>query len=294
MPEKALLLLWFLLLAIASSQAEAWGSRGHRIIAALAEQQLDSGTKAAIASLLGPEDLIAAATWADEMRSAQDNPPFWNEFANHWHFVNLPVAGNYAESAGNPHGDAVAAYRTFSAILLDQPLPDGPVQTGLRLYFGPGDLHSLPVKRFALKFLIHIVADLHQPLHSGYASDHGGNDIKLSWHGKDTNLHALWDSQLLEHEKLSEANYCKRLQYRISHTQAADLRHMQSIDAVQWLQESSELLLRIHARQPQAAVEDSGYMDEFVPIAENQLMKAAVRTAYVLNNLFAGRPAGTR
>ncbi len=283
-------LLLFMVLASACAPVLAWGARGHRIIAALTEQQLAVKAKAEISALLGSEDLLAAATWADDMRGSPDNPAFWSDYASAWHFVNLAPGGDYEQSPKNKHGDAVAALAVFSAILRDQPLPKGPVHTGLQRYFGKIDLHDAKVKRFALKFLIHVVADLHQPLHSGYASDRGGNDIKLQWQGKQTNLHALWDSLLLEDEHLSEADYIVRLGNRIKHLPNSDLGRMQNTDVKVWLQESSELLVRIHARLPQGPIIGGSYSAEFLPTVDDQMMKAAVRTASLLNKLFAGLP----
>jgi hypothetical protein len=289
MPANVLSLLLFLLLATASCPADAWGSRGHRIIAALAAQQLTPATKSAISGLLGSDDLLAAATWADDMRAAQDNPAFWSDYANHWHFVNLPVGGNYSASLKSPSGDAVTALAAFSAILLDRPVPKGPVNTGLRHYFGATDLHAPAVKSFALKFLIHLVADLHQPLHSGYASDHGGNDIKLDWHGKPTNLHAVWDSLLLEQVPESETDYIARLSNRIQHTPPPAISRLQTTDVNLWLRESSELLERIHAHLPAGQTLNNLYATEFTTTVDDQLVKAAVRTAWYLNKLFAGQ-----
>jgi len=289
MPANGLSLLLFLLLATASCPAEAWGSRGHRIIAALAALQLTPATRTAVSELLGSDDLPLAATWADDMRSAQDNPAFWADYANHWHFVNLPAGGDYSASTKSRSGDAVAAIAVFSAILRDQPVPKNPVNTGLRRYFGASDLHSPAAKRFALKFLIHLVADLHQPLHSGYDYDHGGNDIKLDWHGKPTNLHAVWDSLMLEQAPESETDRIIRLSTRIQHTPLATISHLQTTDVGLWLRESSQLLVRIHARLPAAPSLDDHYTAEFGPTVDEQLVKAAVRTAWYLNNLLAGQ-----
>ena len=293
MPRNMLVYMVFsMLLASASCPAKAWGTHGHRIIAALAEPQLTQHTKNQISRLLGADQLSVVASWADEMRGSPDKPDFWAYYANAWHFVNLPVTGNYEQSQKSRHGDAVMAIATFSAILQDQPLPAGAVQTGLRHYFGKSDLHNIKVKRFALKFLIHIVADLHQPLHSGYASNHGGNDIKLDWQGKPTNLHALWDSVLLDHNALSEGDYVSRLGNRIRHTPKSALEPMQSTDVKLWLHEDSELLVRIYSHLPQAPLYENDYSTEFSPVVDNQLVKAAVRTAWLLNSLFAGSGPG--
>ena len=133
------------------------------------------------------------------------------------------------------------------------------------------------------------MADLHQPLHSGYDYDHGGNDIKLDWLGKPTNLHAVWDSLLLEQVPGSETDYIARLGNRIRQMSPADISRLQTTDVNLWLHESTGLLVRIHAKLPAGQALNSHYAAEFTPVADDQLVKAAVRTAWYLNTLLAGQ-----
>lgn len=268
----------------------AWGSKGHHIIADVARQQLTPGASAEIARLLTNEDFVSASTWADDMRTSQDNPAFWSHYASAWHFVNLAPGKDYEASEKSRYGDAVQALISFTAILQDKPVPAGPVLSGLQLYFGNSDMHSTAVKQFALKFLVHIIADLHQPLHCGYAHDHGGNDTKMSWLGKATSLHAVWDTLLLDQAHLSESKYRKRIDSRLRQLPSKDLHDMQTADVSQWLDECSSLLLRIHNHNGSNGVikDEAEYASEFVPLVDNQLLKAAVRTAWWLNSVYGG------
>lgn len=283
-----------LLLAAAFSQAaHAWGAKGHRVIGALAEERLSAAAHSAISAILEGEDLATAATWADEMRGSRDNPEFWSEYAANWHFVNIAPGESYASSAKNPHGDAYAALETFVAILLDEPVPAGPVREGLESYFGDLGARKPEVRRFALKFLVHIIGDLHQPLHSGYASDRGGNEVRLSWFGERVNLHAVWDTQLVEHADMSYTQMARRLGNRIIRTPASDVHYMESAAPLGWIDESREMLDRIYAAHAGDPELGSRYTAQFVPTVDTQLVKGGLRTAYVLNSIFGGWPIGS-
>lgn len=281
-------------LALASGPVFAWGSKGHRIIGALAEERLTATARMEITRLLGNDDLAVTAIWADEMRGAQDNTAFWSDYAATWHYVNIPAGGSYATARKEPHGDALLALATFSAILLNEPLPAGGVQDGLKLYFKGNDLHSTEVKRFALKFLVHILGDLQQPLHGGHADDRGGNAIEFTWQGRKTNLHSLWDSGLLDYNKVDEATYARRLRSRLERVPASDLRGYEQADAATWLRESARTLERIYAHMPDGRVNEKDYAAEFVPTVELQLLKGGVRTAWFLNNIFGGWEVGSQ
>ncbi|NUT01627.1 MAG: S1/P1 nuclease, partial [Sphingomonas sp.] len=143
--------------ALIPSPAYAWGKTGHRVVAALADAQLSGLTRAHVKELLGVESLDEAATWPDEMRSAPGQ--FWQKTSTPWHYVTLNgVVYDHAPS----EGDALEALNKFSATLRD---PNA----------------TLGDKQLALRFVVHLVGDLHQPLHVGKCCDKGGNDVKVKW-----------------------------------------------------------------------------------------------------------------
>src|SRR6476646_10468207 len=137
-----------------SSPAYAWGKTGHRVVADIADTELSGLARAHIEEILGPgESLDEAANWPDEMRSAPD--PFWQKTATPWHYVTL---NGIIYDHAPPEGDALEALDKFSKMLRD---PNA----------------SLADKQTALRFVVHIVGDLHQPLHNGKCCDRGGNDV---------------------------------------------------------------------------------------------------------------------
>lgn len=276
-----------------SSNCFAWGAKGHRIIGALAQQHLTASAQSAINDILEGDDLATASTWADEMRSSQDNVEFWSKRSAPWHYVNVPQGQDYASSDKNPLGDAFMAIETFSAILLDEDVPAGPVRDGLEFYFGDLKAKDKEVKAFALRFLVHVLGDLQQPLHMGYASDQGGNRVQLSWFGDATNLHTLWDTLLIENAGLSYTEYAQRLSNRISRTPASDVRGLERSDPDVWAKESERMLERIYAEHSASTELGYEYVAKFVPTVESQLVKGGLRTAYFLNSLFGGWNVGS-
>jgi nuclease S1 len=152
--------------------ALSWGFDGHRVIAEIALSRLAPNVLAEVQDLVG--DFAGSATWADEIvRQRRETAP--------WHYVNFPAGATYYESARDCKDDdcAVARILSFTRILGDRAL-------------------EKQIRAEALKFLIHFVGDIHQPLHASYASDRGGNEVWAHIGGRTERLHSWWDSDLFE------------------------------------------------------------------------------------------------
>jgi hypothetical protein len=152
----------------------AWGVDGHRLIGDLAQQQLSPKARAEIGRLLSLEPgatLGSIANWADDHRSAADAP---------WHYVNFPRNGGcrFDLVRDCAQGQCVVAAIDRQAAIL-----------------GARGTDADRLK--ALKYVVHFVADVHQPLHAGFADDRGGNTVQLQAYGRGTNLHAVWDTALV-------------------------------------------------------------------------------------------------
>ncbi|HMC91158.1 MAG TPA: S1/P1 nuclease [Allosphingosinicella sp.] len=244
-------------LAVAQGPAFAWGRTGHRVIAAIADQNLSGLARAHIRAILGTESLDEAATWPDEMRSDPD--PFWQKTASPWHYVT--VAGHEYDLAP-PEGDAISALRHFSAVLRD---PSA----------------SLKDRQMALRFVVHLVGDLHQPLHAGNGTDKGGNDVKVTFDGRPTNLHSVWDSGLVDEEQLSFSEYAARLERR---TTPQDVVAWWDANPVDWVRESATIRDTIYPRDPKLGWDYSYRMQ---PIVRRRLQQGGVRLAAYLDWVFA-------
>jgi hypothetical protein len=260
--------------AVVPSPALAWGKTGHRVVAAIADTQLSGLARANIEKILGPgETLDEAANWPDEMRSAPGQ--FWQKTSTPWHYVTLNgILYDHAPS----EGDALEALAKFSKTLRD---PHA----------------SLADRQMALRVIVHLVGDLHQPLHNGKCCDKGGNDVKVNWFGKPTNLHAVWDSQLVDEEQLSFTELAAKLERHISHD---DVIKWWDINPRDWTSESAEIrdtLYPLPAKPKPGQKLKKGekllpdlsysYVYKFTPVMERRLSQGGVRLAAYLNALFA-------
>ena len=251
--------------ALAPSPALAWGKTGHRVVAAIADAQLSGLARAHVKEILGQaESLDEAANWPDEMRSFPS--PFWQQTSTPWHYVTL---NGIVYDQAPPEGDALEALNKYSATLHD---PNA----------------SLADKQLALRFVVHIVGDLHQPLHVGKCCDRGGNDVKVKWFGRDLNLHSVWDSALVDEQQLSFTEMTAKLQ---RHTSSADVIAWWDINPRDWMSESAQIRDTIYpqpAKDPKKLPELSySYVFQNTPIMERRLKQAGVRLAAYLNALYA-------
>ena len=241
----------------ASLSAYGWGQTGHRVSGAIAEQHLSAEARQAIEAILPKESLAEAATYADEMRS---NPSvFWRKTASPWHYVTVPVGKSYGPAP--EQGDAITALKAFKKTLLD-------------------DEASLSEKQLALRFTVHIIGDLHQPLHAGNGTDRGGNTAKVEFFGEPTNLHRLWDTQLIDGKKLSYTEWTKWLSEKLSAEQVAS---WQQPDPKIWIAESAELRDKIYPERNDLSYD---YIYTHMPTVKQRLQQAGIRMAAYLNDLY--------
>lgn len=245
------------------SPAFAWGKTGHRVVAALADPQLSGLARAHVKEILGVESLDEAATWPDDMRS---NPStFWKKTATPWHYVTL---NGIIYDHAPPEGDALEALAHFTNVLKDPKA-------------------SLADRQLALRFIVHLVGDLHQPLHDGKCCDRGGNDVKVTWFGKPTNLHAVWDSALVDDEQLSFTELTAKLQ---RHTSPEDVIRWWDVNPRDWVTESAEYRDSLYPAP--ATGKDAvpalsyDYVYRFTPLMEQRLKQAGVRLAAYLNAIY--------
>ncbi|RUO55336.1 S1/P1 nuclease [Pseudidiomarina homiensis] len=250
--------------SLVATPAHAWGKTGHRITGKIATHYLTDDARAAIADLLGPESLAEASTYADEMRSNPDK--FWQETANPFHYVTLQQPHDYHADDCPPEGDAFSALEDFTATLTS-------------------DSASRQEKQLALRFIVHIIGDLHQPLHVGSAAlnDRGGNDVKVVFFGEQSNLHRVWDSGLVDHQQLSYSEFSHWLQRRITAEQA---NTWATPDPYTWIRESSKLRDEVYPQTDEPYL-GWDYVYNYTPIMKQRLQQGGVRIAAYLNDVFA-------
>jgi hypothetical protein len=179
-PSRPVLILC--LLCLMPSPAAAWGNAGHHIIARVALEYLTPKAKEAIAALLGKEDIVSVSTYADEVRSLRPE-------TSAWHFVDMPRNAQ----AFVPTRDCVTTSRGYCIVTA--------IETLESILLSLDGKTTDEERRDALKFLVHLVGDLHQPLHCGYKDDAGGNRIRVTFFGTLTSLHAVWDTRMIEYTR---------------------------------------------------------------------------------------------
>jgi hypothetical protein len=273
-----------------ASPALAWGDLGHKVTALIAYRHLTPKARAALDDLLAadddpltPRDFASRATWADKYRNSHRETAAW-------HFVDIEL----------DHSDLQAACFGFPAA--SQPASAGPAQDCVvdKVEEFESELTSPSTsaaeRLLALKFLIHFIGDLHQPLHASDHEDRGGNCIGLSPspNGRDTNLHAFWDTGVVETLGGSAGQIAATLDARIS---PADIAAWGRGDARSWAMESFRLSVKdVYAlpARPTCASRDSvtlspAYQATAARDAAVQLERAGVRLAAVLNRALVAR-----
>lgn len=241
-------------LSMFSSQVFAWGAEGHQVIAKLAEGQLTVKARSQLARLLAlepGETLVSISTWADEHRSPA---------TGRWHFVNFPRNScEYDAQRECPDGKCVV----------------GAINKQLNiLASGVSDDQRL----LALKYVVHFVGDVHQPLHAGYLDDKGGNTYQLQAFGRGSSLHALWDSGLIRQMDTGAGTFTARLQAKTIPAQARDL------DVGHAAEESCRIVGAIGFYPPRKVGVE--YLERFGPVVEQRLLLAGARLAGLLNGAF--------
>lgn len=248
------------ILLLISHSAAGWGQTAHRVTGAIAEQYLTVEATAAIANILPNESLAEASTWADEMRA---NPSyFWQVTASPWHYVTVPIGKTYSEVGAPTQGDAVTALKNFRKTLRD-------------------DKAHLVDKQLALRFIVHLVGDLHQPFHVGNGTDRGGNDFKVSFMEEKSNLHRVWDNNIIGQQKLSYSEWTLRLKSKITES---DVTQWSVTDPRIWIAESAEIR---ETSYPETRKISWGYIYNKLPIVRKRLQQAGIRLAAYLNEVFA-------
>jgi len=187
----------FMIILVTATMLLGWGKTGHRVIGKIAEENLSSESKSELTKLFGHTDLARIANWADEIKS----DPAWKH-ANDWHYCTVLDSQEY--KGPDDGGRAVQKVTEFSSLLRKGTL-------------GAKD------QKDVLRFIIHIVGDLHQPLHVGNGTDRGGNDVKVTWFREETNLHRVWDSQMIDHMQYSYTEYAQQIQLGLTEAHKVEM-----------------------------------------------------------------------
>ena len=234
---------------------------GHRAVGRLAEHHLSSHARREVAALLGTETLTMVSTWPDETLYST-SPEF--KQTGPWHYINIEMGLDYAH---------------FTQALTAQTGPNVYTQLLAQLTILKDKTKPKAERATALKYVVHFVGDIHQPLHVSRAADKGGNGIKITYRGKDTNLHTLWDSGLLDYQGLSYTEIGTAYDY----LPASQIRTWQHDEPLKWAFESAQLSEQIYAEADKNPAFDYSYYPAHADVLKQRIQQAGVRLAGLLN-----------
>ncbi|WP_240337049.1 S1/P1 nuclease [Rufibacter psychrotolerans] len=244
-------------------QSMAWGMLGHRIVGEIADRHISSKTRKNIKKILGNESIAMASNWADFIKS----DPAYNYLGN-WHYINLKQGLTQAEVEKHLLNDTTTNAFTRINFLKNELKKKDLAQDKKVMY---------------LRLLIHFVGDVHQPMHVGRPEDLGGNRVRVQWFNQPSNLHRVWDEQLVEYQELSYTEYTAAINFATR----SQVKTWQQQLMPQWFFESYQIADRLYQgiTKPEERLSYQ-YNFEHVQTLNEQLLKGGVRLAGVLDEIF--------
>lgn len=238
----------------------AWGQKGHDVTAYIAENHLTPATYETIGELLDGKSIVYWANWLD---NASHSPEY--AYSKTWHYKNIDEGIEFEEAPLLESGDIVRAIYEQASIL------QNPESTKSE-------------KQLALKILVHLMGDIHQPMHMGHATDLGGNKWTVSYFGRDSNLHSVWDSSLPE--AAHKWTYTEWNDQINRTTDAETALIIFNGNPEKWGKETYEICKEVYSKTPQGTKISYDYIGEWTPTIELQLLKGGLRLADLLNSIF--------
>lgn len=235
-----------------------WGPTGHRTTGEIAEMYLTKRAKRKINKLLKGESLAFVSTYADEIKSDREYDQFYT-----WHYVSFPLGTRYEDSDKNPKGDIITGINHCIFVLKDICAKDAD-------------------KRFYLKMLVHLLGDLHQPLHIGRKEDKGGNTIQVQWFGNGTNLHHVWDEDMINKWDMSYVELANNAQ----ELSKSEIESIQKGTVLDWLYDTRKYTAKVYNSVEPGQNLRYKYSYDYFPLVRKQLQKGGLRLAKILNEIF--------
>ena len=240
-------------------QALAWGQKGHDVSAYIAQTNLSPKALKKVTAILDNHSLVYYSSWMD---SASHTDEY--RYTASWHFRNVDKGMTPETMPRNDKGDATQAIINITAQLK---------KGGL----------SAKEEKVALMMLIHLLGDMHCPMHAGRLSDRGGNSRMVYFFGSKRNLHSVWDTALIESaHKWSYTEWAEQ----IDRLTKKEKQALAAGDPELWFKDSYEAAKIIYAATPEGHKISYDYIDEFAPLAERQLLLAGIRLAAILNEIY--------
>lgn len=243
-------------ITITAAQALAWGQKGHDVTANIARKHLTPEAQAMVDSLLEGKSMVYWANWLD---NASYQPEY--AYTKTWHYRNTNAGVDYDAMSANPRGDVTRAITAMADTLAN---PNA----------------TFAGKQLALKILVHLLGDLHQPMHMGHATDLGGNKVKVKFFKNDTNLHSVWDTNLVESaHKWSYSEWTDQ----IDRATPEQIEVITAGTVDDWGRETLAIATQIYEDTPAGSTLSYNEIAKAAPVIEQQLLRAGLRLASILN-----------
>lgn len=249
----------FVLFVVLSCEAFAWGQKGHDVTCAIAEQHLSAKAAREISRILDGKSIVYWSSWLD---NASHTPEF--RYTSTWHYLNIDEGETYENAPRNKDGDVVTAINAQIAALKS------------------GTLNK-QAEATALKMLVHLVGDLHCPMHISHASDRGGNLHQVQYFNSGKNLHSIWDSSLIE--DAHRWTYSEWVE-QIDRTDRKTIAAITSGTIDDWTKETYGIACCVYESTPVGSKLSYDEVSTWTPVIEQQLLRGGLRLAYILNGIF--------
>ena len=253
-----IVLFGILFITETTESAEKWGQVGHYVTGEIAELHLTETARERVNDILGTTTMARASVWMDDIRSESRF-----DYTRTWHWATIADGKAYEETLQDEGGDIIWALETLIAELKEGGL-------------------SETEEREKLKMVMHMVGDIHQPLHVGNGEDRGGNDVRLQWMGNPSNLHRVWDSDIINSFQMSYTELTREL---LNSLTPEKIEGWQNSTVQDWAYESVSYRDRIYDLPGNMRV---GYEYRYFnkDIVFKRLLQAGIRMAGVLNEIF--------
>jgi hypothetical protein len=248
-------IIFILMSLFIAGESQAWGKTGHRVVGLIAEWHVSKKAKRNIEKILGHESLAEVSNYMDFIKSEPDK-----SYMNPWHYMTIPDGTRYTSPPAE--GDVLETIERLTREL----------QSGS---LSPED------EAFALKCLVHLVGDIHQPLHVGNGQDRGGNDIEVVFFWQNSNLHRVWDSGIIDQQQYSYTEYAKW----INHTTKEQVEDWQSSTVLDWAYESMQYREQVYDLPDDNKI-NYRYVYDNIDVVNQRLLQAGVRLAGLLNRIY--------
>ena len=267
--KKILVAAMSMIMLLSSISAFGWGPKGHDVVAAIAEQHLTKKAKKAIDEILDGKSIVYYSSWMDNIQ----NSPYWENGYNKtktWHYANVDKGHTYQTMSKNEAGDVITGLEFLTKELTEN-----------------YDNLTDSTRADYVKMIVHMVGDMHCPMHAGRLSDRGGNGTKVKWFGQNTNLHSIWDSKMIDSaRKWSYSEWVDQLDRTDKKFKSSVMRGTYE----EWFKETVEGAASIYEYVESMGKDNPNLSYQFVydfsHLLEDRLLVGGYRLAYVLNMIF--------